>query len=215
MTNSTPTQPTQKKRTTSTSTKAAPKRTPSARAKKETTSLDLPNNPLVFEILDLVSRQKTKAKKVQVLERYQSIALKSLLIWNFDETVRSALPPGDVPYQGFDESITYSGTLTDKIEDSARKMYEDGNFSLGNADSQGRTTLLREAKHFYHFVEGGNNGLSKIRREMMFINILESVHPLEAEILGLVKDKRLQEKYNITKDVVAEAYPDIRWGGRG
>jgi hypothetical protein len=48
----------------------------------------------------------------------------------------------------------------------------------------------------------------------MFINILEGLHPLEAEILILVKDKRLTDKYKITKDVVSAAYPQIVWGGR-
>ena len=48
----------------------------------------------------------------------------------------------------------------------------------------------------------------------MFINILEGLHPLEAEIIVLVKDKLLDTKYKITKDIVAEAYPDITWGGR-
>jgi hypothetical protein len=48
----------------------------------------------------------------------------------------------------------------------------------------------------------------------MFINILEGLHPLEAEILCLVKDKKLSTKYNLTKEIVAEAYPDIQWGGR-
>jgi hypothetical protein len=48
----------------------------------------------------------------------------------------------------------------------------------------------------------------------MFINILEGLHPLEAEIVCLCKDKKLSEKYNITKEVVAEAYPDIQWGNR-
>jgi aromatic ring-opening dioxygenase LigB subunit len=48
----------------------------------------------------------------------------------------------------------------------------------------------------------------------MFINILQGLHPFEAEILCLVKDKRLEEKYKITKEVVSEAYPDIQWGGR-
>ena len=56
--------------------------------------------------------------------------------------------------------------------------------------------------------------MSKIRREMMFINILEGLHPLESEILCLVKDKKLEEKYKITKEVVSEAYPSITWGGR-
>ena len=53
-----------------------------------------------------------------------------------------------------------------------------------------------------------------LRRETMFINILEGLHPLDAEILCLVKDKELDTKYNITKEIVAEAYPDVHWGGR-
>ena len=63
-------------------------------------------------------------------------------------------------------------------------------------------------------MKGGNNGLSSLRRETMFINILEGLHPLEAEILILTKDKRLTDKYKITKDVVSAAYPQITWGGR-
>ena len=56
--------------------------------------------------------------------------------------------------------------------------------------------------------------MKSIRRETMFINILEGLHPLEAEIICLVKDKNLETKYKITKEVVAEAYPDIEWGNR-
>ena len=56
--------------------------------------------------------------------------------------------------------------------------------------------------------------MNNIRRESMFINILQGLHPLEAEVLCLIKDKNLQEKYKITRDVVEEAYPDIQWGGR-
>ena len=48
----------------------------------------------------------------------------------------------------------------------------------------------------------------------MFIQILEGLHPLDAEILCLVKDKKLYDKYKITKANVAEAYPDIVWGNR-
>jgi len=33
-------------------------------------------------------------------------------------------------------------------------------------------------------------------------------------LLILVKDKNLESKYKITKETVAEAYPDIQWGGR-
>ena len=48
----------------------------------------------------------------------------------------------------------------------------------------------------------------------MFINILQGLHPLEAEILILVKDKDLESKYKIPKAVVSQAFPDIQWGGR-
>jgi hypothetical protein len=93
-------------------------------------------------------------------------------------------------------------------------MYDSGNFSLGSSDTTARTTLRREARNLYHFVKGGNDDLSNTRREMMFINILESVHPLEAEILILVKDKNLTDKYKIPFEVVEQAYDDIRWGSR-
>ena len=68
--------------------------------------------------------------------------------------------------------------------------------------------------YLYHFVRGGNDSLSAIRRETMLIQLLEGLHPEEAEIICLTKDKVLQSKYKITYDMVKEAYPDIQWGGR-
>ena len=181
---------------------------------KETASLDLPNNPLTFEIFDLASKQRTKAKKVEVLQKYNHDALRMLLIWNFDESVHSALPEGPVPYSGYAEQTTSSGTLSTKITEEVRRMYEVGSFSLGASDTDGKTTLRRECKNFYHFIKGGNNGINSIRRETMFINLLEGLHPLEAEIVCLIKDKKLSDKYKITKDIVSEAFPQIKWGGR-
>jgi len=183
--------------------------------KPATQSLDLPNNPLIFEIFDLASKQRSKAKKVEVLQKYNHDALRMLLIWNFDESVHSALPDGPVPYSGYAEQTTQSGTLSTKITEEVRRMYEAGSFSLGASDTDGKTTLRRECKHFYHFIKGGNNGLTSIRRETMFINLLEGLHPLEAEVVCLVKDKKLSDKYNITKEVVSEAFPQIIWGNRG
>jgi hypothetical protein len=66
----------------------------------------------------------------------------------------------------------------------------------------------------YNFVKGGNDSLNGIRRESIFVNLLEGIHPLEAEIICLCKDKKLQTKYKITKEIVSEAYPDITWGNR-
>ena len=174
----------------------------------------LPNNPFAFEVLDLVSRQRSKAKKIEVLRKYGETSLKIILIWNFDESVVSILPPGQVPYVGYDDNVSYSGTLSTKLTHEIRTMHEKGDFSLGVSDQQGHTTIRRESKHFYRFCKGGNDGMNNIRRETMFINILQGLHPLEAEIVSLCKDKKLGKVYKITRDVVEEAYPDIQWGNR-
>ena len=119
------------------------------------------------------------------MQEYETDALKTIFIWNFDETVISVLPVGDVPYNKNEVPV---GT--------------------------DHTSLRREYKHLYNFVKGGNDGLSGLRRETMFIQMLEGLHPEEAELICLCKDKRLAEKYKITYDIVKQAYPDIQWGGR-
>jgi hypothetical protein len=173
----------------------------------------LPANPFVFEVLNLVSKQRTNLKKVEVLQRYEDPSLKSILIWNFDESIKSSLPDGIVPYSSVGEQGSFSGTLSGKIEDAVGKMEELNSRSLGSQD-QGRSSIRKEYTKFYNFIKGGNDGLSSLRRETMFINVLEGLHPLEAEILFLVKDKKLETKYKITKEIVSQAYPDIKWGGR-
>ena len=173
---------------------------------------ELPRNPFVFEVLDAASKQRSKAKKVEVLQKYGDISLKMVLKWNYDSTLISALPEGEVPYGNFEDDANTTGTLTTKVSLQVRKMHEAGSFSMGSSDKQGHTTIRREAKNFYRFIRGGQDSLSNLRRETFFINILEGLHPLEAEVLILVKDKRLEEEYNITKEIVSQAFPDIIWG---
>ena len=187
--------------------------------KKKTTttkavSLEQPKNPFVFEGLDLVSKQRSKAKKIEVLKKYEHVSLKATLIWNFDESIISMLPEGEVPYSGFEDQASSNGTLSTKISEEVRRMHETDSFSMGSSDKNGHTTIRREFKNFYHFIRGGNDSMSGVRRETMFINILEGLHPLEAEIVCLCKDKKLSERYKITKELVSEAYPDITWGNR-
>ena len=75
-----------------TPTKKTTTRKPSVRVK-------LPPNPFVHEILELVDSQRTKAKKIQILQEYSDDALKAILIWNFDPTAISIIPAGPVPYK--------------------------------------------------------------------------------------------------------------------
>ena len=181
--------------------------------KTKQVSLELPANPFVFEVLTLISKLSSDDKKVEVLQKYKDASLKSILIWNFDDSIISNLPEGIVPYSNVGQQNSFSGTLTGKIDDAVSKMSELGSNSLGSQD-QGFSTIRKEYTRFYNFIKGGNDKLSSMRRETMFINILEGLHPLEAEILCLTKDKKLQIKYKITKENVSNACPEILWGGR-
>ncbi len=153
-------------------------------------------------------------QKIEALKKFEHPSLKAVFIWNYDPSVISLLPPGEVPYAGLDEQNSFSGTMSGKVDDAVNKMAELGSNSLG-ANDQGHTSILKEYDKFFNFIKGGNDKLSSLRRETMFINILQGLHPREAEILCLVKDKQLETKYKtITKDIVSAAYPDIKWGGR-
>ena len=171
----------------------------------------LPTNPFVFEVLELASKQRSNAKKVEVLKTYEHDSLKAIFIWNFDETVVSLLPDGEVPYGNVDDQSVYSGTLSQNL---SREASGGESASGQDLNGRGKTSLRREYQNLYHYVKGGNNSLNNIRREMMFINLLRGLHPSEAEVLILTKDKRLSDKYKITLDNVKEAYPSIQWGGR-
>ena len=195
-------------------TTTTPKKTTKSKTVKATPiSEDLPSNPFAFEVFNLISKQRSNAKKVELLRRYDHPSIKALFIWNFDESLISALPEGDVPYAATSEQNSFNGTLSSKIDDAVNKMAELNSNSLGSQD-QGYSTIRKEHVRFYNFIKGGNDGLSSLRRETMFINILQGLHPLEAEILCLVKDKRLETKYKISKQNVSDAYPDIVWGNR-
>lgn len=178
--------------------------------------VELPPNPFIFEILDLVSKQRSSAKKIEVLQKYSHPSLKAVFIWNFDESIKSLLPEGDVPYSNLKDDLNTTGTFSDKMRQEVDTMNYRSTDSIGTIDNSnaGHTSIRKEYEMFYNFIQGGNNSLTSIRREMMFINMLQGLHPKEAEIVCLVKDKRLQEKYKITKEIVSEAYPDIQWGGR-
>jgi hypothetical protein len=208
------TTPTPKKRGRPKST--GPKLPASSKAKKRTVKAvpdtnSLPVNPFVFEVLDLASQQRSAAKKVEVLKNYEHDSLKMVFVWNFDDSVISMLPPGEVPYGDLKEANVYKGTLSDNIAKEAAG----GESATGqDLNGRGRTSLRREYMNLYHYVKGGNDSLTTLRREMMFINLLEGLHPKEAELLVKVKDKKLEDLFKVTWENVKVAYPDIQWGGR-
>ena len=139
---------------------------------------------LIHEVLQKVSNAKTKKEKITLLKQFNTPALRMLFIVNFDESVVSLLPPGDVPYTPNDAP---AGTE--------------------------HTMLEKEARLLHHFFKGGSN-VSQNKRESMFIQMLEGLSSGEAEVLCLAKDKKIGKRWKITKQCVSEAFPAIEWGGR-
>ena len=139
----------------------------------------------IAEILQKAHNAKTKSQKVKILQENNSQALRSLFIWNYDDSVVSALPDGDVPYRPNPAPMGTEHTLLEK-----------------------------EARKFYYFIKGGADNLPSMKKENMFIQMLEGLHEEEAKVLCLVKDKQLGKRYRITKAVVQEALPTIQWGNR-
>lgn len=140
---------------------------------------------LISEVLRKVSNAKTKQEKINLLRKHNSNALRQLLIINFDDSVISLMPEGEVPYTPNDAP---PGT--------------------------DHTRLEHEYKGLYRFFKGGAK-LPSLKRESMFVQLLEGLSAEEAELLVLIKDGSLSTKYKrITKAVISEAYPSIEWGGR-
>ena len=139
---------------------------------------------LMNEILQKVSNAKTKAQKIKLLRELNSPALRAILIANFDESVISMLPDGDVPYKPNDAP-----------------------------EETEHTKLIQEYRKLYLFFKGGAN-ISQARRESLFIQLLEGLHAKEAEVICLVKDKKIGKRWKITRQCVEEAFPNIQWGNR-
>ena len=128
--------------------------TPSTSKKTFTVSEELPINPFTFEVLNLVSKQRTNAKKVEILKKYEDPSLKAIFIWNFDDSIISLLPDGPVPYASVGEQNSFSGTVSEKITDAVSKMGELNTTSLG-ANDQGKSSIRKEYQRFYNFIKIG------------------------------------------------------------
>ena len=133
---------------------------------------------LISEILEKVSKVKTKKEKVTILQQYNHDALRMVIKASFDPKIEWALPDGDVPY-----------TRNDAPEGTEH------------------TSLSYESRKLYHFIKGGDNQINQNKREAMFVQMLEGLHESEAAVLVAAKDKKLHQMYKgLSKNVVVEAF---------
>ena len=133
---------------------------------------------LISEILDKVSKIKSKKEKVSFLKRHDSDALRMVIKSSFDPKIVWKLPEGEVPYKKNDAP---EGTE--------------------------HTNLHGEARKLFHYLEGGNADLNQNKRESMFVQLLEGLHETDAEVLVAAKDKILHRKFKgLSDNVVKEAF---------
>ena len=133
---------------------------------------------LISEIFTKINNAKDKPKKIEVLKQYDSPGMRMILKGAFDPKIIWDLPPGTPPY----------------IENEAPAGTE-------------HTYLEVEAKSLYNFAKGGNDTINKIRKETLFIQMLEGLHASEAKVLIDVKNKSLNKTYKgLTSEMVKEAF---------
>ena len=133
---------------------------------------------LISEIFTKINNAKDKPKKIEVLKQYDSPGMRMILKGAFDPKIEWELPEGTPPY----------------IENEAPAGTE-------------HTYLEVEARRLYNFAKGGNNTINKIRKETLFIQMLEGLHASEAKVLIDVKNKSLNKTYKgLTSDMVKEAF---------
>ena len=133
---------------------------------------------LISEILDKVSKVKSKKEKVSFLKEHDSDALRMVIKSSFDPKIVWLLPEGEVPY-GKNEA----------------------------PEGTEHTNLHAEVRKLFHYLEGGNADLNQNKRESMFVQLLEGLHESDAEVLVSAKNKELHRKFKgLSDNVVKEAF---------
>lgn len=147
----------------------------------------------ISEVLQRVSNAKTKAQKVEILQEYKSDALTKVLLCNFADTVTFVFPNGKTPYTPLDrpKGVEHQRLFTEqRLLDKFIKKTVGGVTYFGCSG----TTKPR---------------IQQIKKEHMWIQLLEALHVEEAELLDLVKDKQITTRYKITKQNVIDAFPEL------
>ena len=134
--------------------------------------------PIPTILKEIASKSKKDEKKEVLLKYANNGAFREILKYAFDPNIKFLLPPGNPPYN----------SVVD--------------------DSENPTYLYGLVRKLYLFVEGGNPNLKTNRREYLFIELLESLHPSEAELLLQVKDKKIKCR-GLTYNLVKETFPNL------
>ena len=149
---------------------------------------------LISEVLQRVSNAKTKAKKVEILQEYKTPALTKVLLCNFAKTITFCFPAGETPYRPLE---TPKGIEHQMLMSEHRLLEKFIKKTVNGVTWYGCSNQTRPQ-------------MQQLKKENLWIQILESLHPEESQVLDLVKDKKLTTRYKITKQNVIDAFPELR-----
>lgn len=142
--------------------------------------------PLVHEIFAKVNNAKDKPKKIAVLKQYDTPQLRAVLKAAFDPAIGWMLPEGDVPFLPNDAP---EGTEHSRLEHSARTLQ-----NYLSLEVNGEVLPV-------------NKSLNPMKRETMFIQLLEGLCEKEARCLIDIKNRVIHRKYKgLNGTVVKEAF---------
>ena len=130
-------------------------------------------------IFEDVASAKSFEARQKVLKDNESNPLKDLLRYAFHPDIKFALPSGAPPFK-----------------------------TVGSPDEYNPTYLYPNIRKFYLYIEGGHDGLTQLRREQLFVSMLERLHPKEADVVIQVKDKKLKFR-GLTYKLVKDTFPDL------
>ena len=138
-------------------------------------------NYSIPQILEMVHKAKNRELKSQVLKDNDEFALQAVLQTAFHPDVEWLLPKGTPPYVAMPPS-----------NDTPKGLYS-------------------EVKKFYLFVKGGDSEtINTVKREQLFIQMLETLDPTEAKLVIDMKDKKTTGMYKgLTYKLVKDTWPDL------
>lgn len=132
----------------------------------------------LHEVLEKFENTKDRKEKISVLRQNDTPALRDYIRCIYDDRVQFNLPDGKPPYKA-------------------------------NLPQSYPSTWHKQHMKLKYFVKGlAGDQMMQVKRESMFISILESVHPKDAEVLVDMINKKASAK-GFTKKIVQEAFPNL------
>ena len=149
---------------------------------------------LISEVLQRVSNSKNKDEKVKILIQYKSPALTKVLLCNFAKNIHFMFPEGETPYRELDMPKGIEHQMLYREHRLLDKM------------------IKKEINGVTYYGCSGTPKpvVQQLKKEALWIQLLESLHSDEAELLDLIKDKKLTTRYKVTKQNVIDAFPELK-----